>query len=190
MTILLGLTGGIGMGKTTTAEMFRERGVPVWDADATVRRLYAFGGAAVGPLGEAFPEAVRDGAVDRGALRALIAADPSVLDRVNAVVHPLVAEDRAAFLEGKRGLVVLDVPLLFETGLDRAVDAVAVVSVDTATQRKRVLARGTMTEADLDAILSRQTPDAEKRARADFVIDTTSPESARKGVRAVLEALR
>ena len=192
---VLGLTGGIGMGKSTTAAMFAEAGVPVWDADAAVARLYAPGGAAVAPLAAAFPDAVREGAVDKGALRARIAADPAILERLNAIVHPLVAEDRAAFLEGRAGpaghdaLVLLDVPLLFETGLDAACDKTAVVSVDAATQRARVLARGTMTEEELAAILSRQMPDVEKRARADYVIPTDTMEGARAAVAAILEEL-
>ena len=188
--MILGLTGSIGMGKSTTAEMFRDAGVPVWDADAVVRRLYSPGGPAGPALEAAFPGSVRaDGHVDRDALRALIAEDPSVLDRINAVVHPMVAEDRARFLTAHDGLVVLDVPLLFETGLEAACDAVAVVSTDADEQRARVLSRGTMTEADLDAILSRQVPDAEKRARADYIIPTDTMEGARAAVAAILEEL-
>ena len=188
--IVLGLTGSIGMGKTTTAAMFRDRGVPVWDADAVVHRLYAPGGPAPARLEAAFPGTVKDGAVDRDALRAVVAADPSALDRINAIVHPLVAEDRAAFLAAADApLVVLDVPLLFETGLDAAVDRVAVVSTDAATQRARVLARGTMTAADLDAILSRQMPDAEKRARADYIIDTSNLDVAQDAVSRIVEEL-
>ncbi|WP_343069901.1 dephospho-CoA kinase [Jannaschia sp. Os4] len=185
--MILGLTGSIGMGKTTTAAMFRDRGVPVWDADATVHRLYAPDGPAPALLEAAFPGTTVDGAVDRDALRKIIAADPSALDRIDAIVHPLVAADRAAFLAATDApLVVLDVPLLFETGLDAAVDRVAVVSTDAATQRQRVLARGTMTEADLAAILSRQMPDADKRARAHYIIDTSTRATAQDMVERII----
>ena len=173
--MILGLTGSIGMGKTTTAGMFRDRGIPVWDADATVHRLYGSDGPAPALLEAAFPGSTTDGAVDRDALRRIIAADATALDRINAIVHPLVAADRAAFLaETDASLAVLDVPLLFETGLDASVHRIAVVSTDAETQRTRVLARGTMTEADFAAILARQLPDAEKRARADYIIDTST----------------
>ncbi len=187
MPFTLGLTGSIGMGKTTTAALFAARDVPVWDADAAVHRLYAPGGAAVGPMGRAFPEAIVDGAVSRPALKAAIAADAGALARIESIVHPLVAADRAAFLANATApLVLLDIPLLFETGAEAWLDATVVVSAPVEAQRARVLARPGMTEADLDRILSRQMPDAEKRARADYVIDTTSPESAVAGVEAVL----
>jgi dephospho-CoA kinase len=190
MTVL-GLTGSIGMGKTTTSAMFRDRGVPVWDADATVHRLYAPGGPAPARLEAAFPGTVTvEGHVDRAALRDRIAADPSVLDRVNAIVHPLVSADRTAFLAGADGpLVVLDVPLLFETGLDAAVDRIAVVTTDAETQRARVLERGTMTEAEFNAILSRQMPDAEKRARADYIIETSTLKGAQGMVDRIIAEL-
>ena len=190
--IVLGLTGSIGMGKTTTAAMFRDRGVPVWDADAAVHRLYAPDGPAPPLLEAALPGTTTpDGGVDRAALRARISCDPALLDNVNAIVHPLVAERRKAFLEAHAdaALVVLDVPLLFETGLQDACDRTAVVSADAATQRDRVLARGTMTPAGLDAILSRQMPDADKRARADYVIDTTTLGTARDAVDAIIGEL-
>jgi dephospho-CoA kinase len=187
--IVLGLTGSIGMGKTATAKLFAERGIPVWDADAAVARLYARAGAAVPPLAEAFPAAVREDAVDRAALRGLIAEDPAALARVEAIVHPLVAADRAAFLaETEAAVVLLDIPLLFETGL--AVDCSIVVTAPPEEQRRRVLSRGTMTEAAFEDILSRQMPDAEKRARADYVIDTLTPEHAAAQVDAILEELR
>ncbi len=188
--IVLGLTGSIGMGKSTTAQMFRERGVPVWDADATVHELYAPGGPAPDLLNAAFPGSVGAyGHVDRGHLRELIAEDPSVLDRINAIVHPLVAQSRAEFLASRDGLVVLDVPLLFETGLDAACDKVAVVSVDAETQRARVLERGTMTEEDFANILSRQTPDAEKCDRADYIIDTSTIDMAQDAVSKIVAEL-
>ena len=175
MTTILGLTGAIGMGKSTTAQMFRDAGISVWDADATVHALYAPDGPAPKLLEQAFPGSVGpDGHVDRAHLRTLIAEEPGVLDRINAIIHPIVAENRAAFLQAQTGLVVLDVPLLFETGLEAICHKVAVVSVDANTQKMRVLSRGTMTEDDLIAILSRQVPDIEKRRRADYIIDTSS----------------
>jgi len=174
--ILLGLTGSIGMGKSTTAAMFREAGVPVYDADAAVADLYARGGAAVGPVGEAFPGVVRDGAIDRAALRQRVLGDPEALKRLNAIVHPLVGRDRGKFFEGAQAMgadmVVLDIPLLFETGGHANVDAVVVASAPPEMQRERVLARPGMTPERLDAILAQQTPDPEKRARAHFIVDT------------------
>ena len=191
MRLSLGLTGSIGMGKSTTARLFAEEGCPVWDADAAVHRLYSPGGAAVDPIGAAFPEAVVQGAVDRGRLRDVIARDPDALARIEAIVHPLVAGDRAAFLAAQvADIVVFDIPLLFETGGESAMDTVVVVSAPPGTQRARVLARDTMTGADLDAILARQVPDEEKRARADYVIVTDTLDHARAQVRAVLEDLR
>lgn len=184
----LGLTGSIGMGKSTTAGFFREFGVPVWDADAAVHRLYAPGGAAVGPVGALCPAAIVDGAIDRGALKDWIAQDKEALAKLEAVVHPLVAEDRAAFVAGAQApLVVLDIPLLFEVGAD--VDGVLVVTAPPEVQRARVLARPGMTEAQFEAILARQMPDAEKRARADFVIETLDMDSTRQDVRNLVELL-
>ncbi len=174
--IILGLTGSIGMGKSTTSRMFADAGAMVWDADAAVHRLYAPGGAAVGPLGEAFPGVVVDGMVDRTRLAEALGQDQAAFARLEAIVHPLVAQSRANDLarareEGQR-LAVLDIPLLFETGGDQWVDAVVVVSADAAIQRQRVLARPGMTEERFQAILNRQMPDAEKRRRADFIVDT------------------
>jgi dephospho-CoA kinase len=191
MTVILGLTGSIGMGKSTTAQMFRDLGVPVWDADAAVHRLYAAGGEGARAVAPLCPEAITpDGAVDRNLLRAAIAKDATFLDRLNAVVHPLVAQDRAAFLDRtKAPLVVLDIPLLFEAGGAALCDAVAVVSVPPEVQRARTLARG-MTEADFEMILSRQLPDADKRARADYVIQTDTLERARAHVRAIAQELQ
>jgi dephospho-CoA kinase len=187
---VLGLTGGIGMGKSTTAAMFADHGVPVWDADAAVHRLYAPGGAAVAPLAGAFPSAVADGAVDRAVLKRLIAADPDALRRIESIVHPLVAADRAAFLAGQTApVVLLDIPLLFESGGHRLCDGTVTVSVAPDIQRDRVLARGTMTPEDLDRILARQMPDAEKRARATWVIDTTTMDSARAAVQSILDQI-
>jgi dephospho-CoA kinase len=192
MSFVLGLTGSIGMGKSTTARMFADEGVPVWDADATVHRLYQPGQPAALAIGRAFPQAMApDGTVDRAALRAMINDDPTVLDRLNAIVHPLVAQDRAAFLAAHldEPIVLLDVPLLFEIGLNAACDAVAVVSAPEDLQRQRVLARGTTAE-ELAILLSRQLPDAEKRARADYVIPTISLEAARAAVKDVLATIR
>ncbi len=174
--IILGLTGSIGMGKSTTSRMFADEGALLWDADAAVHRLYARGGAAVGPLGEAFPGAIVDGAVDRARLAEVLGRDEGAFKRLEAIVHPLVAQDRAEDLaearaEGVR-LAVLDIPLLFETGGDAFVDAVVVVTADPEVQAARVLARSGMTRERFEAILARQLPDAEKRRRADFLVDT------------------
>jgi len=188
----LGLTGSIGMGKSTTAAMFAEAGVPVWDADAAVHRLYAPGGAAVPAIAALHPAAIRDGAVDRAALKDWIAQDAGALGQIERVVHPLVAADREAFLDAAQGkpLVLLDIPLLFETGADAQMDATLVVSAPAEVQRARVLARPGMTQAQLDLILSRQMPDAEKRARATWVIETTGLESTRAAVQDLTRTIR
>jgi dephospho-CoA kinase len=174
--IVVGLTGSIGMGKSTTAAMFREAGVPVYDADAAVHDLYDKGGAAVCPVGESFPGVVKDGAIDREALRQRVLGHPEELKRLNAIVHPLVGEDRKEFFRKAEAdgaeMVVLDIPLLFETGGHAKMDAVVVVSAPAETQRERVLARPGMTPERLDAILAQQVADAEKRVRAHFVVDT------------------
>ena len=183
--IVLGLTGGIGMGKSTTADMFRARGVPVWDADSTVHRLYD-GGAAVAPIAAIFPQAITQGAVDRGVLRKLV-MDPNNLKQVEKIVHPLVAADRANFLRDTTApVVLLDIPLLFETGLSDAVDKIIVVSVPMDVQKQRVMDRGTMTEGQFEAIRAKQMLDAEKRARADYVIETLSLTSAEEQVNRIL----
>ncbi len=188
---VIGLTGSIGMGKTTTADMFRARGVPVWDADAAVHRMYAQGGAAVDPIARMHPQAILDGAVDRERLKAWIADDEGALSRIEAVVHPLLQEDRRRFLASASGdIVVLDFPLLLETGADRDVDMVVVVSAPAEIQRARLLERGSMSSEVLDEILSRQMPDEQKRARADFIIPTTDLETARRAVDDVLEHAR
>lgn len=190
----LGLTGSIGMGKSTTAAMFAEAGVPVWDADAAVRRLYAPGGGAVAAVAALCPEAISGGAVDRARLKGWIARDPAALPRIEAVVHPLVAADRATFLvnAAARGepLVVLDIPLLFETGAETGLDAVLVVTAPPEEQRARVLARPGMTSGQFDLILARQMPDAEKRALADHVIETLTPEATRTAVQHLIAKLK
>jgi dephospho-CoA kinase len=191
VSFLLGLTGSIGMGKSATARLFAEEGCDVWDADAAVHRLYAKGGAAVAPMAKAFPGAIEHGAVSRDRLKQIIADDPKALAAIEGIVHPLVGEDRAAFIEqAGADIIVLDIPLLFETGGDKAMDAVAVVSIDAETQRKRVLERGTMNEAQFNAILAKQVPDAQKRARADYVIVTDTVEHARAQVQDVVADIR
>jgi dephospho-CoA kinase len=184
MGFLLGLTGSIGMGKSTAAGMFRDLGHPVWDADAAVHALYAPGGAAVAPVAAAFPGVVQGGAVDRVALKARLAAEPAGFARLEAIVHPLVAQDRAGFIARHAGapIIVLDVPLLYENAMQGQMDGVAVVSAPPEVQRARVLARPGMDAAGLALILSRQMPDAEKRARADWVIPSETLEGARAAI--------
>jgi len=179
------------MGKSTTAAMFRDLGVPVWDADAAVHRLYGPEGAAVAPLRALRPQAVGPDGVDRAALSDWIAEDPDALSRIERIVHPLVARDRAAFVsDTQAAMVVLDIPLLFETGGENAVDLTVVVSAPPEVQRARVLARNGMTDARFDAILARQMPDAEKRARADVVVPTVSMAETRAHVERLIEDLR
>ena len=191
MTFRLGLTGSIGMGKSTTAAMFADEGLPVWDADATVRQLYAADGAASRALAAIFPGILEDGAVSRSRLRQVIAKDATALDRVQAIVHPLVSQDRATFLKScSSDIVLLDIPLLFETGAERDCDGVVVVSAPPDVQRARVMARGEMTEAEFEMIVARQMPDAEKRARADYVIETKTLDAARLAVRAICSQIR
>lgn len=184
---IIGLTGSIGMGKSTTAQMFADEGVPVWDADAAVHRIYAPEGAAVAPVRALCPEAIIDGGVDRDALKTWIASDDKALKKLEEVVHPLVASDRKRFLADTRSpIVVLDIPLLFETGANRHVDLVVVVSAPSDVQRDRVLSRGSMTDAQFKTILAKQLPDAEKRSRADAVIPTETMDGARHAVKQVL----
>ena len=172
--ITLGLTGSIGMGKSTVAAMFEALGVPVFDADAAVHRLQGEGGRLVAAIEAMFPDTTGPGGVNRTLLGEAVLTDPRALKQLEALVHPAVGEERAAFLAAHQGapLVVFDGPLLFETGGESRVDKVAVVSAPADIPRARVLARPGMTEARLDAILARQMPDAEKRARADFIIPT------------------
>jgi dephospho-CoA kinase len=191
MMFIIGLTGSIGMGKSSTAEVFRQLGCAVWDADAAVRRLYSKEGQAVAPMREDFPDAITNDTVDREKLKRIIADDQAALGKIESIVHPLVASDRANFLSNHQGeIVVLDIPLLFETGSADHMDAVVVVSTDAETQRQRVLDRGTMTEAQFKRILAKQLPDSEKRAKADFVVITDTPENAERQVQLILEKIR
>lgn len=188
---LLGLTGSIGMGKSTTAQMFVDEGCALWDADAAVHRLYASGGAAVAPFVAAFPEAVIDGVVSRPALKEIIGRDATALKQIEAIVHPLVGQDRAEFLrKTEADIVVLDIPLLFETGGDARVDATACVFTDDATQEARVMERGTMTREQFLAIKAKQLPAAEKCARATYVIETDTLEHARAQVQNIVATIR
>ncbi|MBT1511312.1 dephospho-CoA kinase [Bradyrhizobium sp. SRL28] len=172
---ILGLTGSIGMGKSTTAKLFTEAGVPVYDADAAVHKIYE--GEAAPAIEAAFPGTTVDGKVDRAKLSAKVVHDQAAIKQLEQIVHPMLGASRRKFLdEAERSgapVVVMDIPLLFETGGEKRVDAVVVVSTDPATQRERILARGNMTSEALDGILARQLPDAEKRKRADFVVDTS-----------------
>ncbi|WP_439579894.1 dephospho-CoA kinase [Elioraea sp.] len=193
--IVIGLTGGIGMGKSAAARAFRRLGIPVHDADAAVHRLYARAGAGVRAIAALAPEAVVDGAVSREALRQRALTDPAFLARLEAAIHPLVRQEEQRFLarcrRARRPLAVLDIPLLFETGGAARVDHVVVVSAPTSTQRARVLPRPGMTEARLAAIRARQMPDAEKRRRADTVIRTgLSRHHAQRGIRRLVAQLR
>jgi len=193
--LILGLTGSIGMGKSTTSAMFQAEGVPVYDSDAAVHALYAAGGAAVAPVAAAFPGVVVDGAIDRARLSAAVVGNSQALAQLEAIVHPLVGAHRIGFFEEAEAqghdIVVLDIPLLYETGGEKKVDKVVVVSAPADVQRQRVLARPGMTPEKFEAILARQTPDAEKRARADFVIDTGQGlDPARQQVRDLLTLLR
>lgn len=190
--IVLGLTGSIGMGKSTAARLFAEAGVPVHDSDEAVHRLYA--GAAVPLVEAAFPGTVKDGSVDRAALSKRVVGDAAAIRRLEAIVHPLVRADADRFVARHRAaatpLAVLDIPLLFETGGTSRVDRIAVVSAPAEVQRERVLARPGMTAEKFEAILARQTPDAEKRRRADFVIDSSrGVEAARDQVHAIIREL-
>lgn len=177
--IAIGLTGSIGMGKSTVLDMFGELGAATWCADDAVHRLYAKGGAAAGPVGAFYPDAVVDGAIDRTKLAGFVLGDPEKLKKLEGIVHPLVALDRQQFLKdaAQKGVkaAVLDIPLLFESGYEKGFDAVVVVSAPEDVQRERTLSRPGMTEEKFEAILAQQTPDAEKRARADYIIDTGAP---------------
>jgi dephospho-CoA kinase len=192
---VIGLTGSIAMGKSETASLFAEEGIAVHDADAVIHKLYGKGGAAVDRIAAAFPEAVRNDSVDRTVLSRLVVDDPAALKKLEALVHPLVAEEREGFLAAARSrgddIVLLDIPLLFETGAEERLDAVVVASAPGAVQRERALARPGMSEAKFEALLSRQMPDVEKRARAHFVVVTDKGvEHAREQVKMILAAIR
>ncbi|SFB04688.1 dephospho-CoA kinase [Poseidonocella pacifica] len=179
------------MGKSTTARMFADLGCAVWDADAAVHRLYGPGGAAVAPIAALYPSAVQDGAVSRAKLREIIHDDPEALRRIEDIVHPLVREDRGRFIdETAADIAVFDIPLLFETKTDQEMDLTVCVSAPEDIQRARVLSRNAMTEQDLDHILARQMSDAEKRARADVIIETKTLEATREQVQALVKRLR
>lgn len=191
--LIVGLTGSLGMGKTTAAAYLRTRGIPVFDADAEVHRLYA--GKAVAPVERAFPGTATTGVVDRGKLSAALIAEPARFAELEAIVHPLVREAERAFLRAEMargsGLAVLEIPLLFETGADGLVDAVIVVSARPEVQRARLMRRPGLTEKKLDSLLARQMPDAEKRRRAQFVVDTSGAvEASRAALDAIIAELR
>ena len=179
------------MGKSTTADMFREAGVPVWDADATVAKLYGKGGAAVAPLSALNMGLIQNDAVDRVALKNWVKTDPNALNRLELLIHPLVAADRAEFIDdhAEQSLIVCDIPLLYETGADQWLDAVLVVTTDAETQKARVMERAGMDPVLFDRILARQMPSSEKIARADYVIETNSFEGARKAVHDLINDL-
>ena len=191
MTYRIGVTGSMGMGKSVVSQMFAEEGCDLWDADAAVRRLYSKGGAAVKLVGEAFPGVVVDGEVCRDRLRETIHRSADAIERLEGIVHGLVAQDRAAFLaRTKADIAVLEVPLLLETGLEREMDMVLCVSVAPEVQMRRLLDRGTMSADQLGSMLRRQIPDSEKRRRADRVIVSDTLENARRQVRDILDEIR
>ena len=191
MTFKLGLTGSIGMGKSTTAQMFADLGIPVWDADATVHKLYSAGGAAVPAIHELYPEAIGHGEVSRPALKRLIQSNKKVLGGLERIVHPLVADDRQNFLEtSESDIVLLDIPLLFETNGDKHMDAIACVDIDPETQRERVLQRRTMTEEQFEQILNKQLPNDVKCSQSDFVIRTDNLDHAKEQVAHIIELIR
>ena len=188
---ILGLTGSIGMGKSTTAGLLTDLGLAVWDADAAVHRLYAAGGAAVLPVARRFPGVLKDGGIDRTLLKTKLAANPKALADLESLVHPLVAADRARFLAETPGdILVLDVPLLFETGTNALCDATLLVTAPPEVQRARVLSRPGMTEDQFRLIQSRQLPDSEKRCRATHILETLSPDLARAYVTALIAHIR
>ncbi|MCI5095659.1 MAG: dephospho-CoA kinase [Rhodobacteraceae bacterium] len=191
MSFALGLTGSIGMGKSTTARLFAEAGCDVWDADAAVHRLYQPGGAAVAPIRALFPDAIVEGAVSRDALRPIIGANPDALKQIEAIVHPLVAQDRADFrARATSDILVFDIPLLFETGGNAAMDAVVCVSAPPEVQKQRVMDRGTMTEAQFEQIRQKQMPNAQKVEQSDYVVVTDTLDHAAEQVAAILADIR
>ena len=190
MTFVIGLTGSIGMGKSTTAKIFAELGCATWEADEVVHRLYRKKGAAVEPISNVFPSVIVNGAVSRERLKSILLEEPSAFSKLEKIIHPLVASDRALFIEKSiADIVVLEIPLLFETGEDKNVDAVVCVFSDEITQKQRVFARGTMTENQLLQILARQMPIDEKVKKSDFVINTDNINSAREQVSKTLKKI-
>ncbi|WP_435140163.1 dephospho-CoA kinase [Pseudopelagicola sp. nBUS_19] len=191
MPFSVGLTGSIGMGKSTTAALFADAGCEVWDADAVVHKLYSRDGAAVPAIAKAIPEAVKDGAVSREVLKKILQYDPSILKKLEDIVHPLVAQDRKQFLAlSASDIIVFDIPLLFESNGNQKMDAVVCVSVSPDIQRQRALSRGTMDLKQYDTILRKQIPNSEKCDRSDFVIHTDTIEHAREQVTEVIEEIK
>ena len=191
MSFRLGLTGSIGMGKSTTAQIFEDFGCAIWDADAAVHRLYGPGGAAVASLAEVFPDALVNGAVSRDVLKRYIEQDRSSLRKIEAIVHPLVRDDREAFAKSNlASIIVFDIPLLFETGAESEFDAVACVRVSDDVQKSRVMARDTMTEAQFKMIRDKQMPMFEKCDRADFIIETDTLDHARAQVKDIVQKIK
>ena len=191
MSFRLGLTGSIGMGKSTTAKFFENAGCALWDADAAVHRLYAKDGKAVQPIRKAFPNVVLNGFVSRDLLKKELELTSNGFEKLEAIVHPLVAQDRETFInQSSADILVFDIPLLFETGGDKFMDAIVCVTVNSTIQKQRVLARGTMTEKQLQSSLKRQMPISEKLLKSDYVIETETLEQAEQQVGAVLKDIR
>jgi len=191
MTFVIGLTGSIGMGKSTTAAMFADHGISVWDADRAVTEIYSEGGSAVGPVSKISPNAIVDGAVSKDILRQNIRENPQLLASIESIVHPLVARNRDEFLKNSTSdIVVLDIPLLFENDLHTMVDKVVCVSTSAEKQLARVLARKTMTSKDLEFILSKQMPNNKKIARSDFIVPTDTLEEAKNAVADIVKHIR
>jgi dephospho-CoA kinase len=191
MTVRLGLTGSIGMGKSTAAGFFRAEGIAVWDADAVVHQMYGPGGQAVAAIAAIFPQAIESGSVSRETLKREIAARPDVLAQIERIVHPLVASDRQAFLANSQAdIVVFDIPLLFEKGTEADMDATLLVTAPAALQMARVLARPGMTERAFQQILARQMPDAEKRRRATHIVETLALDQTQAYIRALITYIR
>lgn len=187
MSFILGLTGSIGMGKSTTSQMFHDLGCDIWDADKAVKDLYSLGGKAVAVFEKARPDVVVDGAVSKKQLKDWIAKDRTALNRIEKIVHPLVAQHRQDFIFASTAdIIVLEIPLLFETGVFEHMDAIACVTLDPAVQRKRVLDRGTMTEREFEQILDRQMPDAQKRKKSDYIIETDTLDHALAQVQSIV----
>lgn len=190
MRFLLGLTGSIGMGKSTTAQIFVEHGCKLWDADQAVHKAYATGGAAVLPIQKHFPDAIVDGAVSRAKLKDILSAAPHRIPELEAIVHPIVTADRQRFISGhEEGVLVFDIPLLFETNSETQFDATACVATSPENQKTRVMARGGMTEHMFELILSKQMPSSEKQQKADYVICTDTHSTAKRDVMSILDQI-